>query len=109
MTVHNWGEPSRGTWQLVIRCDGCLATLHSWSLLIHGTGDLPAGQAMPMVTRQPSKQPTTASGEGATADERPDSVVQHLNSAASYRRRRHIAFMLTAAAVILALLLLVTF
>ncbi|PAA86852.1 hypothetical protein BOX15_Mlig002553g2, partial [Macrostomum lignano] len=51
MTVHNWGETSNGTWKLRVRCDDCRATLQSWSLLLHGTADLPAHQVMPLVPK----------------------------------------------------------
>lgn len=51
MSVHSWGEPPFGTWQLEIHNDGrLLAHLQKWELVLHGTGTLPEIDKIPQPT-----------------------------------------------------------
>ena len=43
MTVECWNEPPTGTWKLQAKANnGATAEIKSWSITIHGTGELPA-------------------------------------------------------------------
>lgn len=66
MSVHSWGEPPFGTWQLEIHNDGrLLARLQKWELVLHGTETLPEVDMMTGVNVVPVA-PVSASSAGAS-------------------------------------------